>query len=118
MKALLDQKFDAIFVGSGAPKGKNLEIPGRYDSDKIFIGIDWLAGVAFGHITQIEERVLIIGVGNTAMDAAGRRGASAAKTSRSWRAGRATTSRPRPGSWRTPKKSGVEIVVNHAPNRS
>jgi formate dehydrogenase beta subunit len=69
MKALLDSgEFDAIFVGTGAPRGKNLEIPGRYDSDRIHIGIDWLESVAFEHIEEIGERVLIIGVGNTAMD--------------------------------------------------
>jgi NADPH-dependent glutamate synthase beta subunit-like oxidoreductase/ferredoxin len=68
MAALLEDGWDAVFVGSGAPKGKNLEIPGRYDSDQIFIGIDWLESVHFGHITSIGERVLIIGVGNTAMD--------------------------------------------------
>jgi NADPH-dependent glutamate synthase beta subunit-like oxidoreductase/ferredoxin len=68
MAALLEEGWDAVFVGSGAPKGKNLEIPGRYDSDQIFIGIDWLESVHFGHITSIGERVLIIGVGNTAMD--------------------------------------------------
>ncbi|HUF13077.1 MAG TPA: FAD-dependent oxidoreductase [Longimicrobiales bacterium] len=68
MKALLAEGWDAIFVGSGAPRGKNLEIPGRYDSERIHIGIDWLGGVAFGHITAIEPRVLVIGVGNTAMD--------------------------------------------------
>ncbi|MDH3734224.1 MAG: FAD-dependent oxidoreductase [Gemmatimonadota bacterium] len=65
---LLEQGFDAIFVGSGAPRGKNLELPGRYDTDKIHIGIDWLESVAFGHIGEIEENVLVIGVGNTAMD--------------------------------------------------
>jgi formate dehydrogenase beta subunit len=65
---LLRQGFDAIFVGSGAPKGKNLEIPGRYDSARIHVGIEWLANVHFDHITSIGERVLIIGVGNTAMD--------------------------------------------------
>ncbi|MEM9334799.1 MAG: FAD-dependent oxidoreductase [Pseudomonadota bacterium] len=63
-----DERFDAIFVGTGAPKGKNLELPGRYDSDRIHIGIDWLKSVAFEHIDTIGERVLIIGVGNTAMD--------------------------------------------------
>jgi NADPH-dependent glutamate synthase beta subunit-like oxidoreductase/ferredoxin len=69
MKALLDSgEFDAVFVGTGAPRGKNLEIPGRYDSDRIHIGIDWLESVAFEHIEEIGERVLIIGVGNTAMD--------------------------------------------------
>jgi formate dehydrogenase beta subunit len=68
MKALLAEGYDAVFVGSGAPRGKNLEIPGRYDTDRIHIGIDWLNSVAFGHTTKIGERVLIIGVGNTAMD--------------------------------------------------
>jgi NADPH-dependent glutamate synthase beta subunit-like oxidoreductase/ferredoxin len=68
MEWLLRQGFDAVFVGSGAPKGKNLEIPGRYDSDRILIGIDFLESVHFGHIDAIEPRVLIIGVGNTAMD--------------------------------------------------
>jgi NADPH-dependent glutamate synthase beta subunit-like oxidoreductase/ferredoxin len=65
---LSEQGYDAIFVGSGAPKGKNLEIPGRYDSDRILIGIDFLESVHFGHVDSIEPRVLIIGVGNTAMD--------------------------------------------------
>jgi len=68
LKALLSEGYDAVFVGSGAPRGKNLEIPGRYDSDRIHIGIDWLESVAFGHIEKIGKRVLIIGVGNTAMD--------------------------------------------------
>ncbi len=69
MKALLAEGYDAVFVGSGAPKGKNLEIPGRYDAeDQIHIGIDWLEGVAFDHIKEIGENVIIIGGGNTAMD--------------------------------------------------
>ena len=68
LQALLAEGYDAVFVGSGAPRGKNLEIPGRYDSDRIHIGIDWLESVAFGHIEKIGKRVLIIGVGNTAMD--------------------------------------------------
>jgi NADPH-dependent glutamate synthase beta subunit-like oxidoreductase/ferredoxin len=68
MQALLDEGYDAVFVGTGAPKGKNLEIPGRYDADNIHIGIEWLESVAFGHVESIGERVLIIGVGNTAMD--------------------------------------------------
>jgi len=67
-KLLADGGFDAVFVGSGAPKGKELELPGRRDSDRIHIGIDWLESVAFGHIGSIGEQVLIIGVGNTAMD--------------------------------------------------
>ncbi|WP_420634911.1 FAD-dependent oxidoreductase [Candidatus Palauibacter sp.] len=68
MKWLLDQGYDAIFVGSGAPRGKELHLPGRYDTDHIHIGIDWLESVAFGHTNSIEENVLVIGVGNTAMD--------------------------------------------------
>ncbi len=69
MRELLEkQGFDAVFVGSGAPKGKELDLPGRRDTDRIHIGIDWLESVAFEHIDKIGERVLIIGVGNTAMD--------------------------------------------------
>ncbi len=68
LKDLLEESYDAVFVGTGAPRGKNLEIPGRYDSDRIHIGIDWLESVAFEHTKSIGKRVLIIGVGNTAMD--------------------------------------------------
>jgi NADPH-dependent glutamate synthase beta subunit-like oxidoreductase/ferredoxin len=68
LKALLEENFDAVFVGSGAPKGRNLEIPGRYDTEEIFVGIQWLESVAFGHVDSIGERVIIIGGGNTAMD--------------------------------------------------
>jgi formate dehydrogenase beta subunit len=67
--ALLDAKqFDAVFVGSGAPKGKELDVPGRRDTDQIFIGIEWLESLHFGHIDSVGKRVVIIGVGNTAMD--------------------------------------------------
>jgi NADPH-dependent glutamate synthase beta subunit-like oxidoreductase/ferredoxin len=69
LKQLLDgNEFDAVFVGTGAPKGKELEIPGRHDSDQIFIGIEWLESIHFGHVESVGKRVLIIGVGNTAMD--------------------------------------------------
>jgi NADPH-dependent glutamate synthase beta subunit-like oxidoreductase len=68
LRGLLDKGYDAVFIGSGAPKGKELTLPGRRDSDRIHIGISWLESVAFGHIGSIGERVLIIGVGNTAMD--------------------------------------------------
>ena len=68
MKELLKEGYDAIFVGTGAPRGKELKLPGRYDSENIHIGIDWLESVAFKHIDSIGEKVLIIGVGNTAMD--------------------------------------------------
>jgi len=68
LKTLLNESYDAVFIGTGAPRGKNLEIPGRYDSNRIHIGIDWLESVAFEHTKKIGEKVLIIGVGNTAMD--------------------------------------------------
>ena len=68
MKELLDEGYDAVFVGTGAPRGKDLDIPGRHDSSRIHIGIDWLESVAFEHTDKIGENVLIIGVGNTAMD--------------------------------------------------
>jgi NADPH-dependent glutamate synthase beta subunit-like oxidoreductase len=69
MKALLAQDFDAVFVGSGAPRGRDLDIPGRQEAAKnIHIGIDWLSSVSFGHITTIGKRVIVLGGGNTAMD--------------------------------------------------
>ena len=69
LEALLDSKaFDAVFVGTGAPKGKELDIPGRHETDQIFIGIEWLESIHFGHVDSVGKRVLIIGVGNTAMD--------------------------------------------------
>ena len=117
MRALLDEGYDAVFVGSGAPKGKNLEIPGRYDTDRIHIGIEWLASVHFGHIASIGERVLIIGVGNTAMDCC--------RTSR--RLGgkdiRVIARRSRPYFKASPweledaEEEQVLIVENHAPKR-
>jgi NADPH-dependent glutamate synthase beta subunit-like oxidoreductase/ferredoxin len=69
LKALADSgEYDAVFVGSGAPKGKELDIPGRHDTDQVFIGIEWLESIHFGHVDSVGKRVLIIGVGNTAMD--------------------------------------------------
>jgi len=69
LKKVIGEKYDAIFVGTGAPRGRDLEIPGRQEAAKnIHIGIDWLESVAFGHSEKIGDRVLIIGVGNTAMD--------------------------------------------------
>lgn len=71
MKALLAQGFDAVFVGTGAPLGRDLKIPGREDAGKnVHIGLNWLANVAFEHVKQIGKRVLVIGGGNTAMDCA------------------------------------------------
>lgn len=69
LKDLLDKGFDAVFVGSGAPHGRDLKIPGRAEcSDHIHLGIEWLASVAFGHTTRAAKRVVVIGDGNTAMD--------------------------------------------------
>ena len=69
MNAVLAQGYDAIFVGCGAPRGRNLEIPGREEAKaNIHIGIDWLASVSFGHTTKIGKRVIVLGGGNTAMD--------------------------------------------------
>ena len=70
LRDLLDKGgFDAVFVGAGAPKGKELKLPGRQEgAANIHIGITWLESVAFEHIKSIGEKVLIIGVGNTAMD--------------------------------------------------
>src|SRR5450432_3858264 len=69
LKKLLTENYDAIFVGSGAPRGRELEIPGRAEAAKnVHIGIDWLASVSFGHIDKIGKRVIVLGGGNTAMD--------------------------------------------------
>ena len=69
MKNVLAQGFDAIFVGSGAPRGRDLDLPGRREAAKnIHIGLDWLASVYFEHIKSIGRRVIVLGGGNTAMD--------------------------------------------------
>jgi formate dehydrogenase (NADP+) beta subunit len=69
LKSLLAQDWDAIFVGCGAPRGRDLEIPGRKEAAaNIHIGIDWLSSVSFGHIDKIGQRVIVLGGGNTAMD--------------------------------------------------
>ena len=116
MRDLLEQGYDAIFVGSGAPKGKNLDIPGRYeDPDHVHIGIQWLESVAFGHVDSIGEKVLIIGVGNTAMDCCRtslRLGSNDVKV---------MARKPRgffkASDWELEdaEEENVEIVVNHSP---
>jgi formate dehydrogenase (NADP+) beta subunit len=69
MQQLLGEHWDAVFVGSGAPRGRDLAIPGRTEAAAaIHIGIDWLASVSFGHVTNIARRVIVLGGGNTAMD--------------------------------------------------
>ncbi len=118
MQSLLDQGFDTIFVGSGAPRGKDLDLPGRKEAEaNIHIGIDWLHSIAFGHTTKIGERVLIIGVGNTAMDccrSSRRMGGTDIKV---------MARRPReffkasPWELEDAEEEGIEIVINHAPKR-
>jgi formate dehydrogenase (NADP+) beta subunit len=118
LRSLLGEGYDAVFVGTGAPRGKNLDIPGRTEaSERIHIGIDWLESVAFDHINSIGEKVLIIGVGNTAMDCC--------RTSR--RLGgkdiKVMARRPRgyfkasPWELDDAEEEGIKIVVNHAPKR-
>jgi NADPH-dependent glutamate synthase beta subunit-like oxidoreductase/ferredoxin len=115
MRALLDEGYDAVFVGTGAPRGKDLEIAGRHDSQNIHIGIDWLESVAFGHVESIGRRVLIIGVGNTAMDCCRtslRLGADDVKV---------MARKPRgffkASDWELEdaEEENVEILVNHSP---
>jgi NADPH-dependent glutamate synthase beta subunit-like oxidoreductase/ferredoxin len=69
LKALLAENYDAIFIGSGAPRGRDLDLPGRQEAAaNIHIGIDWLSNVSFGHVEKIGRRVIVLGGGNTAMD--------------------------------------------------
>ncbi len=69
LKDLMAEDYDAIFVGSGAPQGRDLDLPGRKEADaNIHIGIQWLANVSFEHTNKIGKRVIVLGGGNTAMD--------------------------------------------------
>ncbi|MCA9610948.1 MAG: FAD-dependent oxidoreductase, partial [Myxococcales bacterium] len=117
MKKLLDEGgFDAIFVGTGAPKGKELKLPGREEaSANVHIGIEWLESVHFGHVTEIGKRVLVIGVGNTAMDccrSSKRLGGTDVKVM-------ARKSRPyfkaSPWELEDAEEETVEILENHSP---
>jgi len=117
LQSVLAQGYDSVFVGTGAPRGKELDLPGRHDTDRIHLGIDWLESVAFGHVDKIGERVLIIGVGNTAMDCC--------RSSR--RLGgkdiRVMARRPReyfkasPWELEDAEEEGIHITINHAPKR-
>jgi NADPH-dependent glutamate synthase beta subunit-like oxidoreductase/ferredoxin len=115
MRTLLSEGFAAVFVGSGAPRGKDLRVPGRDASDRIHIGIGWLESIAFGHVERVGERVLIIGVGNTAMDccrSALRLGAKNVKVM-----ARKPRNYFKASDWELEdaEEERVEIVVNHAP---
>ena len=69
LREVLAQPWDAVFIGTGAPRGRDADIPGRTEAAAhIHIGIEWLANVAFGHVTKIAKRVIVLGGGNTAMD--------------------------------------------------
>ena len=69
LKKVLAEGYDAVFVGTGAPRGRDLDVPGRAEAVKnVHLGIDWLAGVSFNHIEKIGKRVIVLGGGNTAMD--------------------------------------------------
>ena len=69
LKRVLDEQYDAVFIGTGAPRGRDLKIPGRDQAaEHIHVGIEWLAGVAFRHVDSISKRVIVLGGGNTAMD--------------------------------------------------
>jgi formate dehydrogenase (NADP+) beta subunit len=116
LRDLLSQGFDAVFVGSGAPKGKELKLPGREEAAaNVHIGIAWLESVAFGHIEKIGERVLIIGVGNTAMDCCRTSLRLGAKTVK------VMARKPRgffkASEWELEdaEEESVEIVINHSP---
>ena len=69
MKSMLAENYDAVFIGCGAPRGRDLDLPGRNAAAaQIHIGIDWLASVYFGHVEKVGKRVIVLGGGNTAMD--------------------------------------------------
>ena len=69
LKKIVAEGYDAVFVGTGAPRGRDLDVPGRAEAAKnVHLGIDWLASVSFGHIDKIGKKVIVLGGGNTAMD--------------------------------------------------
>lgn len=116
MKDLLQESYDAFFIGTGAPKGRELDLPGRYDTDQIHIGISWLESVAFEHIESIGKKVLIIGGGNTAMDCCRtslRLGADNVKVMY-----RGTRDRMKSSDWELEPalEENVELILNHSPD--
>ncbi len=116
LKAVVEQGYDAIFVGTGAPRGRDLPLPGRSEGGaSIYIGIEWLAGVLYRHITRSGPRVLVLGGGNTAMDCcrtAKRLGAEEVTV-----VVRSPKSRMKASPWEIEdaQEEGIPIVDNHNP---
>ncbi len=118
MKKLLESHYDAVFVGTGAPRGKELNLPGRQEgAANIHIGIDWLESVAFGHIDKIGEKVLIIGVGNTAMDCCRTSARLGGKTIKVMARKPRKYFKASPWELDDAEEERVEIVINHEPKR-
>ncbi len=118
LKAILDQDYDAVFVGTGAPSGRPLNMDGLEEAgDHVQIGISWLAGVTFGHIEEAPKRVVVLGGGNTAMDCtrtARRLGAKEVKS-----VVRSTYDEMKSSPWEREDAMAekVEIIPNHTPIR-
>ncbi len=118
LSSLLDEGYDAVYVGSGAPKGKELDIPGRWDApDQVHIGIEWLANIHFKHSETIEPRVIIIGVGNTAMDCCRTAKRVGAKTVQVIARRGRKHFKASPWELEDAEEEQVEIIENHAPKR-
>jgi NADPH-dependent glutamate synthase beta subunit-like oxidoreductase len=117
LKEMLDKNYDAVFVGTGAPRGRDLpNLPGRNEADaSVFIGIDYLASVLYRHITHSPSKVLVLGGGNTAMDCcrmAKRLGGDEVKV-----IVRSPISDMKASPWEIEdaKEEGIPIIDNHAP---
>ena len=118
MKDFLEKDFDAVFVGTGAPKGRDINIEGREAADKnIHIGIDWLTSIAFEHTKSVGKKVIVLGGGNTAMDCcrtAIRLGAEEVKV-----AVRSPFDQMKASEWEIEDAlgEGIPILDNHVPKR-
>jgi formate dehydrogenase beta subunit len=118
LKALLDAGYDAIFVGSGAPRGTDVDLPGRHEAeDRVHIGLEWLESIAFGHVHAVGPKVVVIGAGNTAMDCA--------RSARRLGAGEVTVMARRPRAFfkaspwelEDAEAERIRIVAEHSPRR-
>jgi formate dehydrogenase (NADP+) beta subunit len=118
LAAVLDEGWDAVFIGTGAPRGRELDLPGRWEApDQVHIGLQWLQSIAFQHIESVGERVLVIGAGNTAMDccrSAKRLGGRDVKVM-----ARKPRALFKASPWELEDAEGenIEIVENHSPSR-